>query len=108
MAKIVEAIANTSTESPDKDGGMVETKLYYAEKVKTMKDLDTQIVKILCASKEENVDKQVIKEIAKSDKAIMKFERTLLKPCPSSNESSQRLGLESTRVAISNNSSALT
>ena len=49
------------------------------DKVKTIKELDIQIVDMLSASKEENVDDQVIKEIEESDEAIAEFERTLLK-----------------------------
>ena len=37
------------------------------DKVKTIKELDTQIVDMLSASKEENVDDQVAKEIEESD-----------------------------------------
>ena len=48
------------------------------DKVKTIKELDTQIVDMLSASKEENVDEQVVKEIKESDETIAEFERTLL------------------------------
>ena len=46
--------------------------------MKTIKELDIQIVDMLGASKEENVDDQVVKEIEESDEAIAEFERTLL------------------------------
>ena len=46
--------------------------------MKTIKELDIQIVDMLSASKEENVDDQVVKEIEESDEAFAEFQRTLL------------------------------
>ena len=79
VTKIVEAIANASTESSDKDVVWLrQSRATLRDKVKTMKELDTQIVDMFSASKEENVDDQVVKEIEESDEAIAEFERTLL------------------------------
>ena len=79
VTKTVEAIASVSTESPDKDVVWLrQSRATLRDKVKTIKELDTQIVDMLSASKEENVDDQVVKEIEESDEAIAEFERTLL------------------------------
>ena len=79
VRKTVEAIANVSTESPDKDVVWLrQSSATLRDKVKTIKELDTQIVDMLNASKEEYVDDQVVKEIEESDEAIAEFERTLL------------------------------
>ena len=79
VTKTVEAIANVSTESTDKDVVWLrQSRVTLRDKVKTIKELDIQIVDMLSASKEENVDDQVVKEIEESDEAIAEFERTLL------------------------------
>ena len=68
VTKIVEAIANASTESPDKVVVWLrQSRATLRDKVKTIKELDTQIVDMLSTSKEENVDDQVVKEIEESD-----------------------------------------
>ena len=74
VTKIVEAIANPSTESPDKDVVWLrQSRATLRDNVKTIKELDTQIVDMLSASNEENVDDQVVKEIEESDEAIAEF-----------------------------------
>ena len=79
VTKTVEAIANVSTESPDKDVVWLrQSRIMLGDKVKTIKELDIQIVDMLSASKEENVYDQVVKEKEESDEAIAEFERTLL------------------------------
>ena len=79
VTKAVEAIANVSTEIPDKDVVWLRQRcVTLRDKVKTIKELDIQIVDMLSASKEENVDNQVVKEIEESDEVIAEFEKTLL------------------------------
>ena len=57
---------------------MAETnQITLEDKIKALKELDEQIVEIICASKEENVDEQVSKEIEESDEANAEFGRTL-------------------------------
>ena len=52
VTKIVEAIANASTESPDKDVVWLrQSRATLRDKVKTTKELDTQIVDILAHRK---------------------------------------------------------
>ena len=55
-----------------------QSRVTLRDKVKTIKELDIQIVDMLSASKEENVDDQVVKEIEESDEAFAEFQRTLL------------------------------
>ena len=67
VAKIVEAIGSVTPESPEK--GVVwlrPSRNALSDKVKTIKELDEQIVE------------QIVKEIAESDEAIAEFERTLI------------------------------
>ena len=79
VAKIVEAIANTSSESPETEVVWLrQSRSTLRDKVKTIKELDEQIIDLVSTSKEENVDGLVIKEIGKSDEAIAELERTLI------------------------------
>ena len=79
VAKIVEAIATASPESPETEVVWLrQSRSTLRDKVKTIKELDEQIVDLLSASKEENVDELVVKEIGESDEAIAEFERTLI------------------------------
>ena len=79
VAKIVEAIGSATPESPEKDVVWLrQNRSTLSDKVKTIKELDEQIVDMLSTSEEENVDEQIVKEIAESDEAIAEFERTLI------------------------------
>ena len=75
VAKIVEAMAKAGPESPETEVVWLrQGRSTLRDKVKTIKELDEQIVYLLSASKEENVDGLVIKEIEESDEAIAEFE----------------------------------
>ena len=79
VAKIVETIANTSSESPETEVVWLrQSRNTLSDKVKTIKELDEQIIHLVSSSKEENVDELVIKEIGESDEAIAELERTLI------------------------------
>ena len=77
VAKIVEAIANTNSESPETEVVWLrQSRSTLKDKVKTIKELDEQIIDLVSTSKEENVDGLVINEIGESDEAIAELERT--------------------------------
>jgi hypothetical protein len=74
VAKIVEAIPRAS---PEKDLVWLRH-ITLRDKIKMLKELDEQVIDILSASKDEDADEQVGREIEDSDKSIAELERTLL------------------------------
>jgi hypothetical protein len=76
VAKIVERLQSAS---PDKDIlWLRQSQTNLKEKIKTIRQFDEQIIDIISASKEENVDELVTQEIEESDNAIAELERVLL------------------------------
>ncbi|CAB4031738.1 E3 ubiquitin- ligase DZIP3 [Paramuricea clavata] len=79
VAKIMEAIPKASPESPEKDlVWLRQSQITLRDKINMLKELDEQVIDILSASKDEDVDEQLGKEIEDSDEAIAELERTLL------------------------------
>jgi hypothetical protein len=77
VAKIVERLQSAS---PDKDIlWLRQSQTNLKEKIKTIRQFDEQIIDIISASKEENVDELVTQEMEESDNAIVELERVLLK-----------------------------
>ena len=76
VAKIVEAIPKAS---PEKDlVWLRQSQITLRDKIKMLKELDEHVIDILSASKDEDADEQLGKEIEDSDEAIAELERTLL------------------------------
>ncbi|XP_028413911.1 uncharacterized protein LOC114536757 [Dendronephthya gigantea] len=79
VAKIVEAIAKLSDESPEKDVvWLKQSQSSLKEKVKILRELDTKIIDALSESKEEAADELMAKEIEEADEVIAELERLLL------------------------------
>jgi hypothetical protein len=80
VAKKVEAIPKASPESPEKDLVWLRQARSPAlrDKTKMLKELDELVIDILSASKDEDADEQLGKEIEDSDEAMAELERTLL------------------------------
>ena len=79
VAKIVDAIANATLESPEQDVvWLKQSEIALKDKIKVLKEFNEQIIDILSSLKDEAVDEQVLKEIEDSDEAIVELERTLI------------------------------
>jgi hypothetical protein len=69
----VEVIPKASPESPEKDlVWLRQSQNTLRDKIKTLKEPDEQVIDILSASKDEDVDEQLGKEIEDSDRRIGK------------------------------------